>query len=124
MACLRPKTGPPASRTLVKPRSSMSFAAFAAATFTKPMSPVSTASWGIVANMRCTWASMRPGISVRPPPSMIVADALEGTAPAPIAAIWLLRTSTEVGPESVGDRPSNTRTSRNRTSGGEASEAA
>ena len=46
MARLSPNDGPPRSRTLVKPRISMSLAALPAATLTKPMSQVSTASCG------------------------------------------------------------------------------
>ena len=65
---------------LVKPRISMSLAALTAATLTKPTSLVSTAACGTVANMMCVWASISPGISVRPPPAMRVTAAPGGGA--------------------------------------------
>ncbi|WP_365948086.1 EAL domain-containing protein [Tardiphaga sp.] len=51
-----PKDGPPRSRTLVKPRISMSVAALDATILTKPMSEVSKAICGSELNIRCTWA--------------------------------------------------------------------
>jgi hypothetical protein len=69
---LSPKTRPPRSRIDVKPRISMSLAAFTAATLTKPMSPVNTCACGRVENMTCVCASIRPGFSLRPPPAMRV----------------------------------------------------
>src|SRR5215469_4661101 len=55
---------------------------------------------------------MRPGINVRPPPSMICVLALRsvGMGAVEMRSILLPRTSTLLGPESVPDFPSKTRT--------------
>ena len=107
-----PNTGPPRSRMLVKPRISMSLAALTAATLTKPMSPVSTATCGTVANMMCVWASIRPGISVRPPPAIRVTVAPAGAAigAVEIALMTLPTTSTFDGADSRSEVPSKMRT--------------
>ncbi len=116
IARLRPNIGPPRSRTLVNPRMSMSVAALPEAMCTKPISAVSTASCDTVANIRCVWASISPGISVRPRPSMTVAPGA-AMAVAPMRVMTLPSTSTLVGPDSASDVPSNTRTFWNSTAG-------
>src|SRR5215472_6962934 len=63
-------------------------------------------------SMACQCTSMRPGINVRPPPSMICVLALRsvGMGAVEMRSILLPRTSTLLGPESVPDFPSKTRT--------------
>src|SRR5262245_57276495 len=63
-------------------------------------------------NIACQCMSLRPGINVRPPPSMMCVSALRSTAIgcAEIAAILLLRTRTLEGAESAALLPSKMRT--------------
>ena len=78
----------------------------------KPTSLVSTTTCGTVANMMWVWASIRPGMSVRPPPSIRVTDVAGGTtmgAPE-IDLMTLPTTSTFDGAESRSDVPSKMRT--------------
>ncbi|MNP12224.1 hypothetical protein D3C76_1044490 [compost metagenome] len=111
---LRPNTGPPRSRALVKPRISMSLAALVAATVVKVTSLVSTAICGRVANIRWVWASMRPGIRVLPWPS------IRCTSPSTLMPPWLIlvirlpSTRTEEGALSALPLPSKIRTFSNK----------
>ena len=120
MACLSPNTGPPRSRTLVNPRKSMSVAALPAAMWMNPMSPTRTVNCGTEVNIRWTWASIRPGISVRPPPWIRVTDVPAGGAIGPLPMAWMMlpTTSTLDGADSRSDVPSNTRTFSNSTAAG------
>jgi hypothetical protein len=115
IACFRPKLGPPTSRTAVKPRIRVAVASAPAWMLLKPMSPKISCCGVARMSIVCQWASIRPGISVLPCPSMTWAPAGD-SALAPMRAIRLPLTSTEVGGERLDDLPSNTRTFRNRTS--------
>ena len=73
---LMPQSHPPVSRTVVKPRSSMARSRVAARAVSRvsgiaSMKRMLTSLW-----MTCTWQSIRPGISVRPPQSTTAASAL------------------------------------------------
>ena len=101
MACFSPNTGPPMSRTVVKPRISVSVASAPATRVVKPTSPVITSTGVGRTRNACQWASISPGISVRPPPAMRVApSAAMGSGE--MAAIALPWTSTLDGSESAG----------------------
>ncbi len=78
----------------------------------KPMSLVSTTTCGTVSNMMWVWASIRPGISVRPPPWIRVTDVAGGSAMGAleIVLITLPTTSTFDGAESRPEVPSKMRT--------------
>ena len=117
MAALSSKIGPPASRTLVKPRSRVraDSVATVAASFSGLASGASRSAWDSAVKVLCQCTSIRPGISVRPWPSITRAEAV-GRAPSPIAAMRLPRTSTSVGAPSVPRAVSSTRTSRNSSS--------
>ena len=107
----------------MKPRISMSVAAFPAAMWTKPMSAVRMATCGTVANMRWVCASIRPGISVRPPPAMRVSAAPAGGAMGAVEIAWMTLPTTRTfdGAESRSEVPSKTRTFSKSTAAGEAS---
>ena len=69
-----PQSHPPVSRTVVKPRSSMARSRVAARAVSKvsgiaSMKRMLTSLW-----MTCTWQSISPGISVRPPQSITAAS--------------------------------------------------
>ena len=69
-----PQSHPPVSRTVVKPRSSMARSRVAARAVSNvsgiaSMKRMLTSLW-----MTCTWQSIRPGISVRPPQSTTAAS--------------------------------------------------
>ena len=112
-----PNTGPPRSRTLVKPRSSISLAALTAATLMKPASLLIITMGGSVASMRCVWASIRPGISVRPSPLIRVTSIPAGEAmgPVEIARMVLPATNTLLGSDSLLEVPLKTFTFSNTT---------
>jgi hypothetical protein len=76
IARLRPNVGPPTSRTVVKPRISVSDASAPATRLLKPTSP--SIAWAGVGriSIACQCASISPGISVRPPPLTSVAPSL------------------------------------------------
>lgn len=118
MARFKPQAGPARSRTLVKPRISVSLAAPAATMLMNPGCADNPSFSGIAAIMECQCASIRPGISVRPPPSITVA--VEDAAASPIAAMLLPLTSTLDGAVNRAVLPSKTRTLRKRTSAGAA----
>src|SRR6266403_307828 len=72
MAVFSPNTGPPTSRTVVKPRISVSVASTLAAILLYPTSPtIAWAGFGRI-SIACQCASIRPGISVSPPPAITV----------------------------------------------------
>src|SRR6516162_4015738 len=112
IARLRPKDGPPTSRTVVNPRISVSVASAPATKFAYPTSHAPTSEWGGRTNIVCQCASISPGISVRPEPLIMVVapDLSTGIGPLEIFSILLPRTRTLVGSESCADFPSNTRT--------------
>src|SRR5262249_26075010 len=68
--------------------------------------------------MTCQWASMRPGISVRPPPSTTVTPGALSMVPDEMRSIWLPRTRTLLGPESAPCLPSKILTLRNNVTSG------
>src|SRR5262249_35063266 len=76
LVAFSPNTGPPTSRTVVKPRISVSVASTPATILLYPTSP--TIAWAGFAriSIACQCMSIRPGISVRPPPSIIAVVAL------------------------------------------------
>jgi hypothetical protein len=84
------KEGPPRSRTVVKPRIRVRSAWALAERKTKPMSAVSSCAGLRLANITCQCASIRPGISTRPPQS--ISRAPSG-APWPAPATSLIRPS-------------------------------
>lgn len=120
MARLSPKVGPLRSRTLVKPRISMSAATLPASRLRYPISAVISTGIGAAAVVRCTCASIRPGIRVRPPPSMVRVSARRSTGIGlvDILSILLPRTSTLDGADSVSPVPSKMRTFSNSTAEG------
>ena len=79
------------------------------------MSAVSRAICGSVANMMWVWASMRPGISVRPAPATRVSDSPSGAGMAPVEIAWIFlpTTITLTGPVIRAAGASNTRTFSN-----------
>jgi hypothetical protein len=120
IARFRPSTGPPRSRTLVKPRNSMSLAPFTATAVTKARSAVSTASCVRVSNMMWVCASINPGISVRPSPAMRITAISGGAAigAVEIVLMTLPTTSTFCGAERRSDAPLKMRTFSNSTAVG------
>ena len=81
VASLRPQSAPPVSRTLVKPRSSMPRMRTAARAVISVSGTFSRRGIETSDSTTCTWLSIRPGISVRPPQSMTAAfGALIGLA--------------------------------------------
>ena len=60
--------------------------------------------------MACQWLSIRPGISVRPPPAITVAPASAAIGAVEMRSMTLPRTSTLEGADSALLLPSNTRT--------------
>ena len=72
------------------------------------MSLVSTTTCGTVANMRCVWASINPGISVRPPPGTCATVTHGGASIAvrDTALMMLPTTRTFEGSVSLSDLPS------------------
>ena len=116
MPRFRPNTGPPMSRTLVKPRISVSSALRTAATLMKPISLVNATSCGTVATIMCTWASISPGISVRPSPAIRVTSlpAVISIGVVEMVVMVLPVTSTLDGADNRSDLPSKIRTFSNR----------
>lgn len=110
MARLRPKEGPARSRMLVKPRSRVLRASSAAARLMKPTSAVMRSIIESGAIIACQCASMRPGISVRPPPSSTSTPSRTGIAASSIAAILLPWTRTRLPVARPFDLPSNSLT--------------
>src|SRR5262245_25485565 len=111
MACFSPNAGPPASRTEVKPRRSVSRAVVADRMCRNPTS-AAFATWsGVAAKIECQCASIRPGMSVFPWASMTVALSVWSCG-GPIASIVPLRTSTWAGSPIVAVLLLKTRTSR------------
>src|ERR1700732_1843352 len=109
MARLSPNTGPPTSRTVVKPRIRVSVASSPATRLLKPTSPVACNGVGR-ASIACQCMSISPGVSVRPPPSMIVVVASRQIeiGPREILSISLPRTNTFVGSDKEVLLPSKT----------------
>ena len=117
MACFRPQTGPPRSRTVVKPRISVSVASAPASRLMKPTSPMIAATGVGRTSMVCQWASMSPGIRVRPLPAMTVTAGPAAIGAEEMRSIRLPRTSTLARPDSPVPLPSNTRTFSNSVAG-------
>src|SRR6185437_1575322 len=110
IACLKVKTGPPTSRSVVKPRSSVRSASAVDAAKTKPGSaPISTAI-GTAAYSVCQCASIMPGIRTRPAQSMTVAPAGGALLVVSTDAIRLPSTRIWTPDRSASDVPSNNRT--------------
>ncbi len=115
MARFKPKVGPARSRMLVKPLINVRSASAAAARLMKPMSAVSNSSIGRGASMACQCASIRPGMRVRPPPSMTSAPS-GGAPPAGSITLILLPSTTTRWPSiNRPDLPSNILTFVNTT---------
>jgi hypothetical protein len=83
----------------------------------KPASLTSSVCWGTLANMRCVWASIRPGMRVRPPPwirvTLVPAGAAMGAVE--IDRMVLPTTRTLAAGESRSDVPLKMRTFSNST---------
>src|ERR1700761_480325 len=108
-------TGPPASRTVVNPRISVAVAASEPCTARSPRSAASMAWSGIELSEMWAWASIRPGISTRPPPAITVRlSPLAGgggwAAGGEISSMVLPDTNTLTGPNTWSEAPSKTRT--------------
>ena len=110
------------SRTVVKPRISVSVASSPATRLLKPTSPLIDCAGVGRTSIACQWASISPGISVRPPPSIRVAPSA-AIGSVEIAAMTFPWTSTFDGAESVEPVPSKMRTFSKRTSSAEAGPA-
>ena len=75
------------------------------------MSPVISTGCGVAAMNACQCASIRPGISTRPPPAMTRRRPRPSIGSGEIRSIMLPRTSTFEGADSAGSTPSKMRTS-------------
>ncbi len=107
MACFNGNDGPPRSRTVVKPRIRVRSAWALAASKMKPMSAVSSAVTGRPAKTVCQWASIRPGISTRPPQSISRAPSSEPVSPLTIFPMRPSCTERRRPPRRAEDLPSN-----------------
>lgn len=114
IACLKEKTGPPRSRTVVKPRCRVRLASAVELVNMVAGSPDRRAVTGTAQNSVCQCASMRPGISMRPPQSMIVASTGGGALPVSTGAMRLPSTRTWTFDCRLFDLPSNSLACRNR----------
>ena len=110
---------PPISRTVVKPliRNSRAAAAVIApissqVAASQAVRPPSRIMW-----VKCTWLSIRPGISVRPPPSKTVAFAPASISPLATFLMRLPSTRTLMPSSSLSLLPSKTLTLVKRTCG-------
>ena len=74
-AALMPQSAPPVSRTVVKPRSIMPRISGAARAVMSVSGMCSRFRMFTSLRYTCTWQSISPGMSVRPPPSITVAPA-------------------------------------------------
>ena len=74
-AALMPQSAPPVSRTVVKPRSIMPRISGAARAVMSVSGMFSRFRMFTSLRYTCTWQSISPGMSVRPPPSITVAPA-------------------------------------------------
>jgi hypothetical protein len=100
---------------VVNPRCSVRVACSPARRLRYPISAVIIAAIGIDASIACQCASIRPGISTRPPPSISTRCSLR---PASMDRVEIdstvePRTRTFEPFDNTGDRPSKTRTLRN-----------
>ena len=113
MARLSPVTGPPRSRTVVKPRIKVASASRAASRWRYEGSAVSRSGMGVAAMKACQCASMRPGISTRPSAAMTSTSSFASTVMGleEMRSIVLPLTRTCDGAESAGLLPSKMRTS-------------
>ena len=96
VASFRPQSAPPVSRTLVKPRSSILRISSAARAVISVNGTLSRLRITTSDSTTCTWLSIRPGISVRPPQSMTLALA---------SLIGLAETSLIVSPSTTSSWP-------------------
>src|SRR5690349_15457522 len=110
IACLKVKTGPPTSRSVVKPRSSVRSASAVDAAKTKPGSAVISTAIGTAAYSVCQWASIMPGIRTRSAQSMTVAPAGGALLVVSTEAMRLPSTRIWTPDRSASDVPSNRRT--------------
>ena len=97
MAAWRPKVGPPVSRTVVKPRIRVLCASATAFVYISPVSAVDRSCIVFGAKTMCQWASVRPGISTRPPPSILVLPC--GGVIVPEETCLILRSETRTLPD-------------------------
>ncbi len=74
-AVFMPQSAPPVSRTVVKPRLSMASISRAARAVISVSGTASRKRMFTSLSITCTWLSIRPGISVRPPQSITAAPA-------------------------------------------------
>ncbi len=95
-ALLMPQSAPPVSRTVVKPRSIMPRISAMARAVASVSGTASRKRMFTSERKTCTWLSMRPGMSVRPPQS---------TTSAPFALIGLSELSRIVSPSTRSSKP-------------------
>jgi hypothetical protein len=89
IAAFKPKVGPPVSRIVVNPRVSVRSASATALAYMRPVSAASMLAIVLGANTMCQWASLSPGISTRPRPSITVLLGGPVIAPEEISLILL-----------------------------------
>ena len=80
IARLSPNTGPPMSRTVVKPRIKVASACRAAIIWRYEGLAVVSSGMAVAAMNECQCASMSPGINTRPPAAITRTSALASTA--------------------------------------------
>ena len=80
IARLSPNTGPPRSRTVVKPRINVASACRVAKICRYDGSAVVSSGMAVAAMNECQCASIRPGISTRPPAAITRMSAFASTA--------------------------------------------
>src|SRR3989449_8570339 len=109
IASLNPQSSPPASRTVVKPASRVASIASLILSASTAGGRAASAAASRSIRARCTWASSRPGISVRPWQSMTRASF---GPPGPLVAPmrWIRPSSTITRASRCGSRPVQSRT--------------
>jgi len=110
MALFSPNTGPPRSRTVVKPRISVSVASTPAAILLYPASPTIISAGVPLISIACQCASIRPGISVRPFPAITVMPGSGAIGSVEMRSMILPWISTLDGADSEAPLPSKMRT--------------
>ncbi len=80
-ACFNPQSAPPVSRTVVNPRASMSRMLAAARAVPSVNGTASRFRVLTAVSMTCTWLSISPGITTRPPQSTTSASPAETPSP-------------------------------------------
>ena len=96
------KVGPAMSRTLVKPRMSVRSASSAALKLRYASVALSSVAIGSAAITAWTWASISPGIRVRPPPAITSAPSGKGRFSGSMALIFWPSTTTRTPVNTTG----------------------